>query len=198
MNKLRNIVLIVGVLAGMVSAEALAGNFSIYAMGVDSMPSTVGYPTTTSRIGFGGGGAMFEFPLGSHVGLEIGANYLIRKFDQGAVLGITNAFAQVPIDLNFHFNRYLSLFVGGYGDIPINATYNTDTSTGNPSPIRNQLNFGANGGLEIKIPVSSMVGILVSGEYQYGFANMSTNPATQTWNFRDAVAKVGLTFGMMK
>jgi hypothetical protein len=157
----QKLTLLVGVLAFLSISSAQAAVFNVVGAGVYSMPAG----GTAGPFGFPGGGLSADFRLGSKASLSLGAYYLTLTPGLGMVDG--------TLGFKFHFSRKFYLDLGGYYNY-----FPTSTAT---------QDYGAYGGLGLRLPLSASTAFLISPLYHYSLKSTTMN---------EFVGLIGLSFGM--
>lgn len=145
----------------------------------------------TSSGGSGyGGGVDGMFPLSKEFDLEIRAMYVSDQISNsftGTATGtqvMTVNYFQFPVLLNVHLGEKFAIHAGGFynvatGNVTLATTVGGVTTT--TSNTTNSINdYGAIGGLEVRLPLGQKSTFLISADYLAGFANMNANTAGAT------------------
>src|SRR5579885_2498578 len=191
------VLVILGVLSfGTSSANAGMMHFSIFGDGTWSQPDQTG-ATFSSKLGYGGG-AQVEFGLGPMAGLEIGAIYLSRKFNESpSTLDTTTTYVQVPVQLRYWVGRYFTIGVGGYYAFAVGDVKFSDGSSVPYSTVGFKKNdYGLLGSAGLNFPMGPGTAFFAEGRYAYGLDDQNDPAQTNSTKWRDIQVLVGLRFGM--
>lgn len=182
----------------LLSASAFAKpRFSIVGAGLYGKPTTSGIANTyKEKLGFGGG-LLMELKLGAKGGLELGALYLQRWYDDtvsGATNTITATYIQAPLLLRFWLNPTISLgaggyFASGYGKLKRGSESLTFSDYG----IKPQ-DYGVIGALGFSFRLGGSTALLIDGRYTLGLANMA-NASGLSFKTTSIDGLIGLRFG---
>ena len=156
--------------------------------------------TTKAKLGMGAG-ALMNAHFSPHLGAEVGALYVTRKFDSTAsftVSGVptstvtTNTlhYVEIPFALRFWLSPHFSIGAGGYYASGLGSRDFTNAGM-------KKSDYGALGSAQIRLPLGSTMGLLVDGRYEYGLANVDTS-GFGNQKYRTLQVMAGVCFGMGK
>lgn len=138
--------------------------------------------TAKGKLGYGAGG-LLGVQFSSFWGIEAGAIYLQRNYNQtGEFLGIPftlNVNTQalhLPVGIRIHLGSFLSLEGGGYYDL----SQTSDSGS----------NYGAQAGVRLSIPVMKNLDLFAEARHNKGFKDYGGHKVSDL-----ALALVGITFG---
>lgn len=222
MMKLRNALVLAGLVSLFAAPAAMAMSISLVGVGNLGMPSNAGANTADSWTGLSGkmgygGGALIDLPLAPRFGLEIGAIYRPGSFaadatNFGGASGATYTIAyntlEVPVTFRIWLHRVFFITAGGYAASmmgPPTATSSdgtTPTASGWGDLNQNTLSYGVVGGAGLNIPLGGSVALRVEGRYEMQLSNsfnstVTTLDSTGSFKYNAAEFLVGLTIGGM-
>lgn len=147
---------------------------------VDSTANT----TFTPSSGFGAG-LQFTANLTRRIGLELGASYGLRNWNDSINGTLQMPAIDLPLGLRLRLFRFLSLDAGGYFS-SINA--------GSRVSYIGTSDYGAYAGAQLSFPLAHKTSFVLGGRYLYGLANVSL--AGGNLAFRGYEAVSGLRFNL--
>lgn len=154
-----------------------------------------------------GVGLSLNATLTPALGLEVGANYLQRKYKRNLLLfsrEFTEEAFQVPVLMRGYFLSVFSIGVGGYynyyqGNVKYDVVSNGSASASVSSSrtgYRSTSDYGVMAALGVDIPLSPISGLMVDTRYLFGLHNNAINGAAL--KFDEWQLLVGLRFGLSK
>ena len=174
------------ILVGTVCLGASIFAPAAWAVGVDLVGAATysaasGTPAPTAAFGLPGGGLNLSFRMGSMASFEVGGYYLttVHKFDTNTTSNTITGMGGFKFDLA----RLVFLDLGGYY---------SSLST-NPMALVGG-DYGAYGGLGLRIPLKGSTAILISPKYQYSMHKFTSGTFDITPS--QFLLLAGLTFGM--
>lgn len=198
MSSKKILVLVSAVMMMMASAPSWAVNIGIVGMATLDTPSVTGKTGTIGggQFGFPGGGILIEFPLGMRVGFEIDGLLNNSVWSDSSTGVNQQSYSVEPVALfRLHFNRYITLGLGGYYGMALGSLGNTsNTKTVGYAQYQGGLStsdFGAEASLGITIPLGKDVGFYLDARYLYGLDNQATKG---TWDTAAIQGLAGFQF----
>lgn len=110
-----------------------------------------------------GGGLLLGFRNTSRLGFQLGVLYIPFSYSANltdSILGETTAVSEqhaalrLPLDLQLRISSFVSLVAGGYYDLPLTSSVESD--------------FGVRAGASLHIPIGGKTKLLVQPTYQMG------------------------------
>ena len=200
--KFNKIVLLVTLLLATLSTNSFAASTLTLVGGLNSSEAN---PDSAYLSPDGNGyqaGVLFEAPIKSKLGIEVGALYDVRKYQYSIrPLGVRvngtveSKGIQIPVAFRLHFLKIFSLGVGGFYEFISSATASARINGTGPTTRAttnvDDSDYGALASLGIHLPLGKKVVLRADARYLYGMTSDKTREI-------QALAGIGFNFGSMK